>query len=313
MRLRLLLSTAALVVSASSAEAICVRGGDEIVVVNVRSACCSTDPTTLLARTKVTNYVADDAGNVDWVPSDFATFLASTEPSRRTVIWVHGNRIEPSDACYRGLRMYQSLTRCASDSDGPIRFVIFSWPSEQQPGPLRDFREKAVRTRPVGWQLAYLVNQLPADQPISMIGYSYGARITGGALHLLAGGDLGCGLSVEGADDVPRPAIPVVFIAAATHAHWFGPNQFHGMAMQRVDSLLMTTDQDDPAMKFYGLVDSGSNATAMGLRGPTCLTSHDAARVRLVNVTRAVGGTHDLYRYIAVGSFMSSAWDTLVE
>ncbi len=311
-RLRLLLTAIAIVACASSADAICMRSGDEIVVVNVRNACCSTNPATLMARTRVTQYIADDAGNVHWIPSDFDSFLGSTDASKRTVIWVHGNRIEPSDACYRGLRVYQSLTRCASDADGPIRFVIFSWPAEQQPGPLRDFREKAQRTRPVGWQLAYLVNRLPADQPISMIGYSYGARIIGGALHLLGGGDLGCGLKVDNAGEVPRPAMPVVFIAAATHAHWFGPNQFHSNAMQRTGKLLLTTNQDDPAMKFYRLVDTNSSALAMGLCGPTCLNADEAARVRLVNVTCAVGSTHDLYRYMAVGSFMSEAWDTLV-
>jgi hypothetical protein len=290
----------------------CLRSGDEMLVVDVRAAGCSTSPERLLADTHISQLAADGGGQHHWQQMSIDEFAAGAPSGTRTVVWVHGNRISRADACSRGMRVYKTLTQFASDEDPPIRFVIFSWPADQQPGLLRDFREKALRTRPVAWQLAYLLNQLPADEPISLAGYSYGARVIGGTLHLLAGGDLGCGLVVEGASAGVRPPMPVVFIAPATHCNWFGPQQFHGLALSQVDGLLFTINRADPAMKYYEFVDKNTHCDALGLNGTCCAPPVEANRLSCVDMTRAVGGTHDLFAYMCVSSYMSRAWHTLV-
>ena len=111
-------------------------------------------------------------------------------PSVPTLIFIHGNQITPADAKREGLAVYRRIMRYGSDGP-PIRFVIFSWPSSRVGGLLRDVRVKATRTDPAGCQLAWLLDQMPAETPVSLVGFSYGARIITAGLHILAGGHLG--------------------------------------------------------------------------------------------------------------------------
>src|SRR5262249_26100366 len=147
------------------------------------------DPGALASGTQVEIYAPlGDGCCRRWQPSDLAS-LTSASSAMPTVIFVHGNQISPGDAKQEGLALYRRMV-WASDSPTPIRYVIFSWPSSKIPGLLRDVRVKAMRTRPAGCQLAWLIDQLPGDEPIELIGFSYGARIITGALHVLGGGDL---------------------------------------------------------------------------------------------------------------------------
>jgi hypothetical protein len=204
--------------------------------------------------------------------------------------------------------VYRSLVRRAPD-DRPVRFIIFSWPASEVKGFLRDFRVKAVRTRPVGWQLAWVLNQMPEDTQISLLGYSYGARIVGGATHLLAGGELS-GLGLDGPIGRHAP-MRVAFVAAATHAQWFGPNGYHSMAMQQIEHLILLNNHLDPAMQFYRFIEKNSNPQAMGLCGPTCLGSESRHRVECYDCSNCVGRSHDLFKYLATGRTMTRVWQHL--
>jgi hypothetical protein len=51
-----------------------------------------------------------------------------------TLVYVHGNRIEPDEAPGRGLAAYRALLRSRPDAP-PIRFVVWSWPSSKIHGP----------------------------------------------------------------------------------------------------------------------------------------------------------------------------------
>ena len=167
-----------------------VRMQDEIVVVNVRGLCGICDPASMRAGVAVENYaIYDETGHRRWQRSDLDSFLAY-DSSVPTIIFVHGNRITPSDARQQVLDLYRRMMHYGA-SGPPIRLVIFSWPSAQAGGLLRDVRIKAARTGPAGCQLAWLVDQMPAETPISLVGFSFGARIITGGLHLLGGGNLG--------------------------------------------------------------------------------------------------------------------------
>ena len=88
-----------------------------------------------------------------------------------------------------------------------IRFVIFSWPSSKVSGGLlNDVRVKAARTGPAGCQLAWLIDQMPAETPLSLVGFSFGARIITGGLHVLAGGSLGGSMQSDRARASRSPA-----------------------------------------------------------------------------------------------------------
>ena len=215
-----------------------------------------------------------------------------------TIIYIHGNRVDCGYSKSHGLAMYRSLASRRQD-DGPIRFIIWSWPSSQIRGQVRDYQVKAARTKQVGWQLAWAIDQLPVETPLAVIGYSYGARVASGALHLLAGGRLGS-LELNERLHPERPPVRAAFVAAALDANWIRPGGYHGRALEQIDELLLVNNHLDPAMRFYHLA-MESGARPLGYGGPRGLGQF-ASRVRSVDVTSAVGRHHAIEEYLASSS-----------
>lgn len=311
-RLLTLAGLASLLVAAAStswaASGCSARIADQIFEVNVRPAGCTTSAEKLAECIKVREFaVHDEFGGRKWIDSDLSRATSPTSPDMVTLVYIHGNKVDSCMARDRGLRVYRSLVRRACD-ERPIRFILFSWPATEVKGLLRDFRVKAARTRPVGWQLAWVLNQFPSDTQISVLGYSYGARIVGGAMHLLAGGNLS-GLRL--ADPIAHPPMQVAFFAAATHASWFGPNCYHGRAMQQIDHLLLLNNRLDPAMRYYKWIDKHCNPQAMGLCGPLCLDAEARSRIECYDCSKCVGRSHDLFKYTATGRTMTEVWEHL--
>ncbi len=306
--IRSLASALILSLGVACAAASSVRPQDEVFAVSTRASCCTTDPVQLESTLAVSQLLPVDGGRERWMPGHFDQLRTSPGPDALTIVYVHGNQITHNEALQRSLRVYRALV-CQAD-DRPVRFILWSWPASKGEGIIRDFRVKALRTRPLGWQLAWGLDQLPADSPISLMGYSYGARIIGGAMHVLAGGDLG-GLSLPERVHPNRPTMQVAFLAPATHAQWFGEGQFHGLAMNQIDHLWMTVNDRDPAMRYYPWSSQGSNPTAMGLHGPCCLDSERRSRVTCCNVENSVGRSHDLFKYIGSQRRMASIWHHL--
>jgi hypothetical protein len=287
-----------------------IRREDEIVVVNARMLCGVCDPESIRSGIQVEHYAVRDAvGYRRWQSSDLSSFLAF-DPSVRTVIFVHGNQITPGDAKADGLEVYRRLM-CYGANDARIRFVIFSWPSAKVSGPLRDFQIKATRTGPAGVQLAWLIDQMPAETPVSLLGFSYGARIVTGGMHVLAGGQLGgCGLKEHAHPN--RPHVNAVLMASATHACWLGEGQHQGLALSQADRVFFLNSNRDPAMRFYALsVPGRGGPQAMGLCGPTCLSAEQAAKVYNRDISGYTGSRHDLYLYLSAPGATGQIWDYL--
>jgi hypothetical protein len=283
-----------------------IRPQDEIVVVNTRYLCGTCDANAMRAALHVETYaVADAGGRRHWQASDLDRFLAF-DPTVRTIVFVHGNQITPGDAKREGLSVYCRLMRYGAGSER-IRFVIFSWPSSKVGGLLRDVREKAARTGPAGCELAWLVDQMPAETPLSLLGFSYGARIITGSLHILGGGSLG-GMRLNERAHPGRPPVNVVLLAAAMHSYWLGEGQYHGRAMSQVDELFLVNSCNDPAMRYYHIMVPGRGGPqAMGLRGPTNLSADQWAKVQQCDI----GANHDLYAYLSSMSVNAQIWDNL--
>ena len=294
-----------LTVLAASALSAAPRAGDRVCLVSTRPVGVSTEAATLSDGVYGAVY---DGG---WRDVELGTALSSFDPALPVVFYVHGNRIDPCDARSRGLAVYRRLVDCAGD-ERPFQFVIFSWCSSKEPGVLRDYRIKAARTRPVAWQLAWVIDRLPASSRVGLLGYSYGARVSSGAAHLLGGGALS-GLAYDESPDCTPCARPLraVFLAAAMDACWLGPQRYHGLALMRMESLLVTLDSRDPAMRCFRLVPRLSDPPALGDVGPRGLSADYAAKVRTLNVAPAVGRSHDLFRYLAAPGLMRSAWRRL--
>jgi hypothetical protein len=284
---------------------------DEIVLVNVRNACASCDAERLRSSIQVERYaVTNDIGNRRWERSDLDSFL-SFDPSVPTVVYVHGNQMTNGDAKVQGLQLYRKLANYGS-GDRPIRYVIFSWPSAKVGGLLKDVRVKAMRTGPVGCELAWLIDQMPADAKVSLIGFSFGARIITGSLHILAGGELGRYPMWERTNP-DRAPVSAVLIASAVHAHWLGKGQYHGLAMTQVNQMFLLNNCSDLALRYYHFSTSDhSRPRALGLTGPTRIDSEYAAKITERDVSRYAGSDHDLFAYLCAPGAVAQVWETTV-
>ena len=92
----------------------------------------------------------------------FSELYQPTTPDQIVVIYIHGNRVPSELAAPEGQHVYRLLTAGVADAT-PIRFVIWSWPSAQVQGPLRDVRTKANRTDLAGYCLAWLLDASPGE------------------------------------------------------------------------------------------------------------------------------------------------------
>jgi hypothetical protein len=231
-----------------------------------------------------------------WQPAKTADFYATDSPDVVTAFYIHGNRIDHWPGLRDGLEVYFQLVG-KLDDERPVRFVIWSWPSSQIKGPLKDVRSKAWRTDADGYYLARFLDGMSPDVPTGLLGYSYGARIITGGLHLLGGGTL-AGQAVPAGD---RPPMRVAMWAAALHNHWLAPGHYHGQAVAMADRWFITHNCCDPVLSRYRWLDKCSNPVAMGysgVYGRNLLPLDLNQRIEEMNASYLVGGTHDMRPYL---------------
>ncbi len=286
-----------------------IRLGDEISLVNTRSLCGVCDPEAIRKGLRFEEYaVCDEAGHRQWQPTDLESFV-NIDPTVPTVIFVHGNQISPGDAKTQGLALYRKLVNYGGCRTR-IRFIIFSWPASKIPGPLKDVRIKALRTGPAGCQLAWLLDQMPADASISLVGFSFGARVITAGLHVLGGGSVCNGMTLEDRVHPNRAPVNAVLVAAAVHAHWLGKGQAHGLAMTQVDRMFLINNCDDLLLNYYHLTTTdGSRPKALGICGPTYIDAEYSAKIRMRDVSRYAGSRHDLFLYLCAPGSTGQVWD----
>jgi hypothetical protein len=285
------------------------RMQDEIVLVDVRGLGSCRAPEMMAGRARIESYqLMDEGGRRQWQRSDVEA-LRAADPSIATLVFVHGNRVSPWDARREGLAVYRRIVR-QSNSPTPIRFVIFSWPSSQIRGPLKDVREKAARTQPAGYQLAWLLDQMPAETPVSLVGFSFGARIVTGALHILGGGSLN-GRTLAERQHPDRAPVDAVLLVAALNADWLAPGHYHGQAMTQVDQMLLLNSRQDRAMQYYHFVTKHGRPQALGFRGPTCIDAEGASKTTNRDLGRYVGSEHNLFCYLSAPGVTNELWESV--
>jgi pimeloyl-ACP methyl ester carboxylesterase len=266
------------------------RPQDEIWLISSRHADCiasGADPALRLQRF--------DAG-LGWQSAQLEEFCQPASPDQITVIFVHGNRVSPAAAVPEGRQVYQILVGRSSDAP-PVRFVIWSWPSEQIRGQLRDVRVKAERTEAAGYCLGWLLAHLPENQRVSLLGYSFGARIATGAMHLVGGGEL-AGRVLPAHPLVSRNT-RLVTIAGALHNGWLRPCGYHEQALTHLDLFLNVYNCCDPVLKRYHALYKHSHAVALGYAGMSTRDLGSAAgRVEQVDACQYVAHSHELLDYL---------------
>ncbi len=286
-----------------------IRLEDEIDVVNSRGICGNCNIEAVRTGFKFETYaVCDEIGYRHWQKSDLDSFL-TFDPTVPTIIFIHGNQITPGDAKNEGLSVYRNLILQGCDAPR-IRFVIYSWPSSKVGGLLRDVREKAARCGPESQHLAFLLDQMPAETPVSLVGFSFGARIITGGLHILAGGSLGGSMKLAEHTHPHRSMVNAVLMAAATDSYWLAEGQHHGLALTQVNRMLLINNCADRAMRYYDLLEPGRGGPqALGLCGPTRISPKYKDKIFNRDVSRYVGADHDLMNYVCAPGDLGLIWN----
>lgn len=268
------------------------RPGDELWIVSSRGLGCDAAEEAAL-RMQYWQY-QDGC----WTASTRDAFL-SRRAELVTSFFVVGNDYSHSETVSAGWTAYRGLSREFPDSP-PLRFVIWSWPSDRLPGRrLDDAKVKLARTPAASYYLAWLVDQLPAQTPVSMSGYSFGARIIMGSLELLAGGRLGP-YHLAARPTRRSREIDAVLIGAAIDNDDFLPGQRFGRSLSQVHQLLVFINRSDRALRFYRfLYGRHVHIEAAGYTGLVAVNRLDPTREKIVmrDVSDQIGRQHgaDLY------------------
>ena len=223
-------------------------------------------------------------------PTDIPTSLVEPNLFSETWVFMHGNQIPPREAVKRGVAVYTRLRSCIP-CDGPVRFVIWSWPSERKTNRLFDARLKEKRTNVESFFFGSYLAAIASDTPVKIVGYSFGARIVCGGLHLASGGQID-GFCLSNAVTPIRP-YQLVLYAAAVENDGFG-NRYN-RSLTYADRLLLMNNSRDQALRFYWVINS-SKPKALGNTGLDVRPVH--VSVEQYDWGEQFGRDHSLWRYL---------------
>jgi hypothetical protein len=235
-----------------------------------------------------------------WEAASLAEFLKHEDPCVPTAVFVHGNRYDADTAIDAAWYIYGHIAQQGGGKKS--RFVIWSWPSDQiRGGNRRDVQTKATWADRQTYYLAGFLQSMHGEVPVSLIGFSFGARIVTGALHLLGGGEIS-GFSLPNRTEAPRLPVNAILVAAALDADWLLPGHCHGMALSQVHQLLITENASDSALRWYPRMYRHRGPDALGFFGLPCasMLGEEQNKIEQMNLSCAVGKTHDWACYASV-------------
>lgn len=275
------------------------RPQDEVWLVNARGLGC---PSGGAPDLRVSRF---DPASKEWIDASLGEIQSA--PPMPLMVYVHGNRVEDWEALSLGWEAYCGLARTAGEA--PFRFVIWSWPSAQIRGPIKDARLKADRADSHAWYLGWFLNQMPEEQPIGLVGFSYGGRVITGALDALGGGTvagrtLDLPAAKEGATKTAR-LIRAVLMSPAVDSCWLCPGGCEDRAADASERLLVFYNPCDPALKRFRVTDKCSKPDALGYTGLPCnLVLASGASAEEFNTSGYVGREHNSYTYLRSSTLM---------
>ncbi len=215
-----------------------------------------------------------------------------SEPSRPFVVFIHGNRYSLADAKAQGLALARHMSRHACGGVPP-RVVIFSWPSEKEGILLKDGRRKYKRACADGHYLAWLLCQLEPEQPVAIMGYSFGAMVAAEALKDLSR------TSPDGIPWAERPGkVKLVFVNPALRFDAFAPSGPYRSALAGVDCFTLFMNSRDRALRFFPLLEPGVRVDAMGYVGIPRRWLPADMEYSAIDATGIVGNVHTMWRYL---------------
>ncbi|MCC6123884.1 MAG: hypothetical protein IT426_02900 [Pirellulales bacterium] len=243
--------------------------------------------------------------NREWSGATAASFAESGERSAPAVFLLHGNRTSNDEAVEFAWPIYCWLRRQTEVRS--FRVVVWSWPSMRTNKRQRsDVQTKACYCDSQSYYLADCLRGMKPETPVCLIGYSFGARIITGGLHLLGGGTLAGRRLPEAAasDAIPQRSGPIraVLVAPAMDCFALAPGQANGLATAQVEEMLVTQNGCDRALRWYPLLYGRGGPQALGFVGPCRGTPEN---MRLFHAACCVGKSHHWEDYIECPSLFN--------
>ena len=230
------------------------------------------------------------------VPYSAQEFLSSLRPDRPVCVVIHGSYNYWRDVLAESDRNRVWIQQAAAG--GEVQIVHFSWPSDGVAHVLFpvELRVMGRRAAVHGGYLAQLISLFPADQPVTLVGHSHGARCVAATLHALGGGVLDDGSHLGGEVRSPQRVRGVLLAAAIDH-NWLNPGERYDRAVTVVEGILVLTNPRDGWLQVYPLHTPLKGTQALGLEG---LTRRDVRslggwgdRVQTFDCSDWVGRSHD--------------------
>ncbi len=231
--------------------------------------------------------------------------LLASINGRPVVVLVGGNLTTPDMAVGNLLWTHTWLERHHALPEDAV-LITFDWPSERlYRSRYRDPNEKGRRAFVAGFHLAQILQTFPTGSRISLVGQSFGGRVVGTALHLLAGYAVSDGHSPE--IYVPgTPAalrIQAVVIGAAMDRDWFCPGERLEGGLHGCERFLNLYAPWDRALSLYPILTNANGCRALGRVGMRVKDYERlgplACRYAEFDMTDRLGREHTLLRAVA--------------
>lgn len=257
------------------------RPQDEIWLVSTREiADCDVSPSS-------NKFVCKHPVGTAWnrVPLEQLLDVQNKHSDKANVVFIHGNRTSEFWSRRRGKMAYQKLVANNPVELPPVRFIIWSWPSDEIAQPLKDFWKKMDRSVVDGRLFGHFLSRLDPQQPLSLLTYSMGTQV----------GFTGIETATLHSDSCP--SIGMIAMAPVTHCQWpLTPVQMD-VIQDRVHHLRFCRNSKDIAIRAYKTV--CSLGCSNDFRPGADLISGVHHNVRQYDVSKAVGCEHNILGYIA--------------
>ncbi len=216
-------------------------------------------------------------------PSSVQDFFQTHDPNKPTIILIHGNWMTCGEMRSYGLAFHRKTKHW-----GEHRLVLWCWPAAKEYCRIRpDAQTKYHRADAQGYILAAFLRDFRREAPeakISILGFSFGAKVTCKALHELGRDDR----AVEYETFQIRP----VLLAAAMDQSSLSAGGPYRHAWHVIDKMLVHVNHRDKTLRFYPLLFKRGGPEAVGKGGMTGISAERRRKVKTASVTKIIGREH---------------------
>ena len=193
-----------------------------------------------------------------WDSQTVKSFLEGDDSSRVTIFWAHGYQTSLQDATQDGFLLKKKLDSVRSELgiQRRYRLVVWRWNSEREYARLRvDAKEKKFFARQCGVELGKFIGKMSPKNDVSLIGFSFGATLTGAALETLATTQnryLGARRTLQEGESAGRVSLVLMSAACDLGAFLKGGAYSNGATLP--EKVLNMYNPSDGALHFYPFV-----------------------------------------------------------